>query len=182
MTDASDPTTTDAALVDALAQLTFTVWDTIADVAAAHALSPTQMRLLGILRDHEPTMSDLALHLGLDRSSVSGLIDRAVRRGLVRREPDANDRRSTRVALTPEGAADARAVDADAAAHIRPLLAGLGARDRSRLAGLLQRMLPVAPGAVGAPDAAGAVGGVGAVDDTPGAPAGAVRARGARGA
>ncbi|HWG14258.1 MAG TPA: MarR family transcriptional regulator [Streptosporangiaceae bacterium] len=46
---------------------------------------------------------DDAAFLGLERSSVSGLIDRAVRRGLVRRTANSDDGRSVQVSLTAEG-------------------------------------------------------------------------------
>ncbi len=57
-------------------------------------------------------MNELAELLGLDKSSTSGLVDRAQRRGLVRRVPSQLDRRSVRVRLTEQrqraGAAAAR--------------------------------------------------------------------------
>ena len=71
-------------VVDSLVLASFTVIALLSRVAAEHDLSLTQVRVLAILRDREPTMAELADYLGLERSSVSGLIDRAVRRGLVR--------------------------------------------------------------------------------------------------
>ena len=64
--------------MDGLVQVSFTVIALLSRVAAEHDLSLTQLRVLAILRDREPTMAELATHLGLERSSVSGLIDRAV--------------------------------------------------------------------------------------------------------
>jgi len=55
----------------------------------------------------------------LTQSSVSRLVDRLGARDLVRREPDPNDRRSTVVALTDQGAALQRTVGARHAASIR---------------------------------------------------------------
>ncbi len=49
--------------------------------------SLTRVRLIGILRDREPGMLELAQHINLEKSSASGLIDRAERRGLVARTP-----------------------------------------------------------------------------------------------
>jgi DNA-binding MarR family transcriptional regulator len=43
-------------------------------------LSIPATRLLGVLRDREPTMLELAQLLELDKSSVTGLVDRAERR------------------------------------------------------------------------------------------------------
>ncbi len=71
-------------LRDALAQMSFTLMAVLTEVAAEHDLSLTQLRVLGILRDREPTMAELATFTGLERSTISGLIDRAAARGLVR--------------------------------------------------------------------------------------------------
>src|ERR1700735_3481763 len=89
-----------AELRDALAQMSFTLMAVLTEVAAEHDLSLTQLRVLGILRDREPTMADLATFTGLERSTISGLIDRAAQRGLVTRTADLHDDRSVRVALT----------------------------------------------------------------------------------
>lgn len=89
--------------VDALAQLSFVVQSILARTAGRHDLSMTQLRMLGILRDRRPSMQELAQRLGLDKSSVTGLIDRAERRGLVSREMDPRDGRSVRVAITELG-------------------------------------------------------------------------------
>ena len=89
-----------AELRDALAQMSFTLMAVLTEVAAEHDLSLTQLRVLGILRDREPTMADLATFTGLERSTISGLIDRAAQRGLVTRTADPHDGRSVRVTLT----------------------------------------------------------------------------------
>ena len=89
--------------VDALAQLSFVVQSILARTAAKYDLSLTQLRMLGMLRDHRPSMQELAQRLGLDKSSVTGLIDRAERRGLVRRETDPRDGRGVRVVITALG-------------------------------------------------------------------------------
>src|ERR1700742_21543 len=91
--------------VDGLAQLSFVVSGLLERRAAERDLSLAATRLLGVLRDREPTMNELARLLQLDRSSVTGLVDRAERRGLVTRVPSAADRRSVLVRLTPEGRA-----------------------------------------------------------------------------
>jgi MarR family transcriptional regulator, lower aerobic nicotinate degradation pathway regulator len=93
----------DLGLVDALAQLTFAVQGAIGRVAAAHDLSIVQARLLGILRDRQPTIKELAAFLQLDKTSVTGLVDRAQERGLVRRARSPVDGRSVNVAITAAG-------------------------------------------------------------------------------
>ena len=93
----------DPELVDALAQLSFLVHDTLVEIASENDLSIIQTRLLGVLRDREPTMNALGRHLGLDKSSISGLVDRAQRRGLVTRTVSATDRRAFHVSITEDG-------------------------------------------------------------------------------
>jgi DNA-binding MarR family transcriptional regulator len=93
----------DLETVDALAQLSFLVQGTLAKRAATHDVSMIQARLLGVLRGRQPTMQELARLLELDKSSVTGLVDRAEKRGLVQRTPSVEDRRATHVALTSSG-------------------------------------------------------------------------------
>jgi DNA-binding MarR family transcriptional regulator len=97
------PGEADLGLVDALAQLTFTIQGALGRIAAAYDLSIVQARLLGILRDRHPTVKELAGFLQLDKSSVTGLVDRAEDRGLVRRAPSSTDGRSVRVGITAAG-------------------------------------------------------------------------------
>src|ERR1700722_12237485 len=87
----------DLGIVDGLAQLSFLVWGILAKRAAHHDLSMIQTRLLGVLRDRQPGMNELATLLELDKSSVTGLVDRAEKRGLVTRTVSTTDRRAVRV-------------------------------------------------------------------------------------
>jgi DNA-binding MarR family transcriptional regulator len=128
-------------MVDSLVRVSFTVIALLSRVAAEHDLSLTQLRVLAILRDHEPTMAELATYLGLERSSVSGLIDRAVRRDLVRRDPSTDDGRAVRLSLTPAGRHLASLGADEVAALIAPMTASLTPADQRRLAILLDRML-----------------------------------------
>ena len=89
--------------VDGLAQLSFVIQGMLERRAAEYDLSIIQTRLLGVLRDRKPTMHELARFLGLDKSSVTGLVDRAERRGLVVRVPSTTDRRAVLVSLTDDG-------------------------------------------------------------------------------
>ncbi len=123
----------DLGLVDALAQLSFAVQGTLGRVAAAHDLSIVQARLLGILRDRSPTIMELARFLQLDKSSVTGLVDRAQERGLVTRTASALDRRSVQVTLTAAGQELVDRATAAFEAEIEELVADLDAAQRSRL-------------------------------------------------
>ncbi|MEF2978317.1 MarR family winged helix-turn-helix transcriptional regulator [Subtercola sp. YIM 133946] len=128
--------------VDALAQVSFAVQARLTRVAAAHDLSMTQLRLLGILRDRTPSMAAIADVLELDRSSVSGLIDRAERRGLVARRPSPTDARITLVEATPFALELGARLEAEAADSLGELAASSSADDLAafvRLAAAVER-------------------------------------------
>ncbi len=132
-------------LVDSLVQTSFLVQGILRRVAARHDLSVVQMRLLGILRDREPGILVLARHLELDKSSVTGLVDRAERRGLVERVADPDDGRAVRVRATEEGRALAERGAAEVGEDLAAATAGLSNPQRRRLASLLSRIAhPVA--------------------------------------
>ena len=95
-----------------------------------------QTRLLGILRDREPTINELAGFLQLDKSSVTGLVDRAQERGLVRRVASAHDGRSVQVRITASGRALVDGASDAFADEVASLVQDLSPRDRTRLSQL----------------------------------------------
>jgi DNA-binding MarR family transcriptional regulator len=131
----------DLGIVDALAQLTFLIQGTLAKHATAQDLSMAQTRLLGVLRDREPTMQELARLLDLDKSSVTGLVDRAERRGFVRRAPSADDRRSIRVHLTSAGRKVIERVGAGFRVDVATATQCLSVVERKRLSTLATRVV-----------------------------------------
>jgi DNA-binding MarR family transcriptional regulator len=135
---AAEPTDS---LVDSLVRLSFAVQAILARVGATHDISIVQARLLGILRDREPTMAQLARHLNLDKSSVTGLVDRAERRGLVRRAATPVDGRSIQVALTEHGRVIATTFAAEVEAAVDALVAGFSGTDVTRLRLLAGRVV-----------------------------------------
>ena len=128
-------------LRDALAQVSFTLMAVLTEVAAEHDLSLTQLRVLGILRDREPTMAELATFTGLERSTISGLIDRAAQRGLVAKIADPRDGRSVRVTLTESAGELAREIAAAVGDRITPLTGTLSSAEQKRLTALLTKAL-----------------------------------------
>jgi DNA-binding MarR family transcriptional regulator len=131
----------DLGLTEALARLSFAVQTALAPIAREHHLTVVQMRLLGLLRDREPTITELARHLRLDKSSVTGMIDRAEERGLVQRVASERDRRSIHIRMTELG----RELAAEAAprfdARLRALVQDLNTEDQSRLSLLLSAVV-----------------------------------------
>ncbi len=126
---------------DALAQLSFAVLGMLERGAAQHDLSMAQVRLLGILRDRTPTMNELARLMDLDKSSVTGLVERAERRGLVLRVPSVTDRRSVLVRLTAVGREMVTQAARLFAADVTGLLGLLPDHDRRVLTRLVSRLL-----------------------------------------
>ena len=67
-------------------------------------LTVSQLRLTYLIRDREnPSLGELAEALDITGATMSGLVDRLSRRGLVERLQDVTDRRVVRVRLTAEG-------------------------------------------------------------------------------
>lgn len=127
--------------VDGLAQLSFLVHGLLERRVAEHDLSMIQTRLLGVLRDRRPTMHELAQLLSLDKSSVTGLVDRAEGRALVVRVPSETDRRVVRVSLTDAGHALASEVASRFEQDVSIVLGRLPQPDRGVLSGLVSRLL-----------------------------------------
>jgi DNA-binding MarR family transcriptional regulator len=127
--------------VDGLTQLSFLVQNALTRHAAGHALSLVQTRLLGILRDREPTMNELARLLELDKSSITGLVDRAERRGLVERVPSPSDGRAVLVRLTDKGRSLVSQVAARFEADVSKMLECLPVSDSAALARLVSRVV-----------------------------------------
>jgi DNA-binding MarR family transcriptional regulator len=124
-----------ANLTDALVELSFLLQARLARLAGDHELSLTQVRLLGILRDREPGIVELADTLELDKSSVSGLVDRAQRRGLVERaSPKITDGRAIRVLLTPHGRTVAHRFAERVSSELDELVKNLSPAQREQLA------------------------------------------------
>ena len=127
--------------LDALARLSFVIIARMEARAAEVGLSIQQVRLLGILRDREPTINELASHLNVDKSSMSGAVVRAERRGLVSRVPDREDGRSVRVRLEPRGRALLDAASERFEGDTHRVLATLTERQRAQWTSLTARLL-----------------------------------------
>jgi DNA-binding MarR family transcriptional regulator len=128
-------------VVAALVRSAFLVNAVYAESGREHGLTPQQGQLLCVLMAQPFGMSELGAMLGLAKSSLTGLVDRTERNGLVRREPDPRDTRAVRVALTPRGSRLAAEFYAETCRRIDRLPAGLSATERGTLAGLLGRVV-----------------------------------------
>lgn len=134
--------TDDDGLVDALGQTAFMTMGALTGLAADAGLSLTQLRVLAILRDRRLRMSDLAEYLGLEKSTMTGLVARAERKELLTRVPNEQDARAVDVVLTDQGRTVADALSVALRETLLPLIEQLPVADRGALTELLRRMLP----------------------------------------
>ena len=128
-------------LVAALVRSTFLVDAVYAASAREHGLTSQQGQLLCVLMAQAYGMSELGTTLHLAKSSLTGLVDRSERNGLVRRQSDPRDTRAVRVSLTPEGRELAERFYAETCRRIDLLARRLSASDRDALARVLGRVV-----------------------------------------
>lgn len=128
-------------VVTALVRTSFLVDAVYAETAREHGLTPQQGQLLCVLMAQPYGMGELSTVLGLAKSSLTGLVDRSERNGLVRREPNPHDTRAVLVALTARGSGLAAAFYAETCRRVDRLPAGLTAAERATLARVLSRVV-----------------------------------------
>jgi DNA-binding MarR family transcriptional regulator len=128
-------------VVTALVRSSFLVNAVYAESGREHGLTPQQGQLLCVLMAQPYGMGELGSVLGLAKSSLTGLVDRTERNGLVRREPDPQDARAVRIVLTPRGARLADEFYAETCARVEKLSTGLSPAERDVLSGLLGRIV-----------------------------------------
>jgi DNA-binding MarR family transcriptional regulator len=128
-----------------LVRLAFRVQEVYAEVGRDCDLTTAQAQVLCTLADRPHGMAELCAILGLERSSLTGLVDRAVQRGLVARTADPNDRRAVVVALTPEGAQAGERFHDELVARMDGLLGELPAAERERFVRTVNRLVADVP-------------------------------------
>ncbi|GAA1920226.1 MarR family winged helix-turn-helix transcriptional regulator [Streptantibioticus ferralitis] len=131
----------DLVVTDALVQLSFLVQSVFEQACAEHDTPPAQARLLGVLEGRSPGMAELAGLLGVERASVTGLVDRAERRGLARRVAVPGDRRASRVELTGQGRQVEAAFRTTVTDRLGALVADLPRSDHAHLTRMAARIL-----------------------------------------
>jgi DNA-binding MarR family transcriptional regulator len=107
-------------------------------------LSLSQLGALGFLRwNPGASLSEVADYVGLKLPTTSQLVDELVRRGLVQREVDADDRRRVTLRLLPPGATALDQAQALANARLADVLAPLAAEQRAAVEGAMALLLPL---------------------------------------
>ena len=115
---------------DGLIQLCRFVQGTYARVSERHDLTPVHAKLVCVLAFGPRGMAELARCFGVEKATLTGLVDRAEQRGLVRRSPVPGDRRALHVTLTDTGRRAATAFHAEATEELNHLLSALPAAER----------------------------------------------------
>jgi DNA-binding MarR family transcriptional regulator len=139
--------TADAAGPDtatALVQLTSLVQGVYGRIAERHDLTPVQAKMLCIVAESPRSMGDLAQCFGVEKAALTGLVDRAERRGLARRSPAPADRRAIHVIPTDSGRRQAVAFHAEVATALDGLLGPLTPREREQFRRSMTKLLAAA--------------------------------------
>ncbi|HTT59247.1 MAG TPA: MarR family transcriptional regulator [Acidimicrobiales bacterium] len=131
----------DLGIVDGLVQLSFCVQAIVGGVTSRYDSSISQTRLLGALRGRELTMAQIARLLNLDKSSATGLVDRAASKGYVVRSASRQDGRSVRVSLTAQGRRVTERVAHEVAQQIDAVARGMSSAERRRLSQLASKFV-----------------------------------------
>jgi DNA-binding MarR family transcriptional regulator len=128
-----------------LVQLTTLVQAIYARVSERHELTPVQARLLCVLLDGPRGMAELAHCLGVEKAALTGLMDRAERRGLARRSPVPGDRRALQVRLSDAGQRAAAAFHAEIGAELSRLVSSLAPDDREHFRRIMAEIIASCP-------------------------------------
>jgi len=132
-----------------LVQLTGLVQGIYAGVSERHDLTPVQAKLLCVLLAGPRGMAELAQCFGVERAALTGLMDRAERRGLAKRSAVPGDRRALRVTLTDAGRQAAIAFHTEVSAELGRLVSPLAPQDceqfRTTMAEILAKRVTSTP-------------------------------------
>jgi DNA-binding MarR family transcriptional regulator len=113
-------------------------------VFAAHGVNGGEFDVLASLRragrPYRLTPTELSKALMVTSGGMTKRLATLEGRGLIRREPDPNDGRSTAVTLTREGKRLVEAILPEHVANERRLLGELSNKERAELAGLLETL------------------------------------------
>ena len=129
-------------------RLTYRLKRALVDLEALHdqhlgpsGVTARELAVLLFLEGREPeSQQQAAARLGIDRTTMVGLLDSLERKNLVARRPDAGDRRRNVVVLTDAGQAKLHAALKASNAAEEELLAPLDEREAAQLRALLERV------------------------------------------
>ena len=131
----------DTDLASALVQTMHRLQDLHAETSRPLGLTPQQAHLLCVLISGPLGMTELSGILGIERSSLTSMVDRLERRSLVARIPSPGDRRACRIELTAAGEDLAHQCHDAVVDRIEAITANLPATTRTTLTQALQSVL-----------------------------------------
>jgi DNA-binding MarR family transcriptional regulator len=101
-----------------------------AEITRGNLTGPQQSVIRALVQSDGMSLKELSAHLGLSHSTVSGIVDRLQKRGLVERRVDETDKRITRLAVTQTVRDFVR--DTLPRLSIHPLVEALGRADAAQ--------------------------------------------------
>ena len=109
---------------------------------AEEQVTPIHWGMLTIVKSNPGVgQVELADELGLDRSNVANVVDRLVRRGILKQSVSKLDRRKRSISITPMGLKLLAQLEPKAERAQARLLEVLGTRERSQFMTLLSRLV-----------------------------------------
>jgi MarR family transcriptional regulator, organic hydroperoxide resistance regulator len=111
------------------------------EVAARYGLTGPQLTVVKMLEAlGDLSLSRLSEKIKAQNSTVTGIVDRMEREGLVARARSATDRRVVHIKLTPKGARLAREVPVEPMEIVRQVLLGLSDAETQELLRILTKL------------------------------------------
>jgi DNA-binding MarR family transcriptional regulator len=113
--------------------------------AAGYDLTPVQYAALAAV-GAQPGIDQITLAglIAFDRTTIAGVVDRLVLKGLVKRQESSRDRRARELTLTGAGRRTLRSVTPAVEAAQRVMLRGLTSQEAKELVRLLRKALAAA--------------------------------------
>jgi DNA-binding MarR family transcriptional regulator len=110
--------------------------------AAGHDLTPVQYAALTTVRTHPGLdQATLAGLIAYDRTTITGVVDRLVQKGLLARQENSSDRRAHALQITDAGRRILRGIEPAVEAAQRILLRGLTADEAEQFLRLLRKAI-----------------------------------------
>jgi len=110
--------------------------------AAGYDLTPVQYAALAAVGAH-PRVDQVTLAgmIAFDRTTITGVVDRLVSKGLITRRASSRDRRARELTITAAGRQTLRGIAPAVEAAQRTMLRGLTGREANELLRLLQKAI-----------------------------------------
>lgn len=110
--------------------------------AAGYDLTPVQFAALATVRSN-PGIDQITLAglIAYDRTTITGVVDRLVQKGLLLRHASSRDRRARELHLTEQGRKTLRAIAPAVEAAQHTLVRGLSAKEAAELMRLLRKAI-----------------------------------------